>query len=173
MADEPIYAMRGFDRSLPMVLLQARETAMGLFRPMLAENDLTEQQWRVLRALASTDSPMDAGELADTTFLLAPSLSRILVTLEGRSLITRETPEHDRRRSMISLSTSGIELVAGIAPQSEAIYEELEERFGAERLMALIAELNALNEVGPSMAERGNRRRRTPQLSIQQVRSAN
>ena len=101
------FAMRGFDRSLPMVLLRAREAAIGLFRPMFADNDLTEQQWRVLRALASDRAPMDAGQLADMTFLLAPSLSRILSTLESRSLVTRTTPEADRRRSIISLSEAG------------------------------------------------------------------
>lgn len=163
MVDEPDYAMRELERSLPMVLLRAREASIGLFRPMLGENGLTEQQWRVLRALASTPVPMHAGELADTTFLLAPSLSRILATLENRSLITRQTAEHDRRRSIISLSDRGREVVARIAPCSESIYEQLEDRFGAERLEALIAELNALSDIGPTIAGRSSRRRRTPQ----------
>jgi homoprotocatechuate degradation regulator HpaR len=137
---------------------------MGLFRPMLGENGLTEQQWRVLRALASGSAPMEAGELADTTFLLAPSLSRILATLESRSLIARETPERDRRRSIISLSESGRETVAHIAPYSEAIYRELEEQFGVERLHALIAELDALAKIGPSPSGRPRRGRRAQQL---------
>lgn len=156
------FAMRGLDRSLPMVLLWAREATIGLFRPMFADNGLTEQQWRVLRALASDRAPMDAGELADTTFLLAPSLSRILATLEGQSLIERATPEHDRRRSIVSLSDAGRELVARIAPSSEAIYEELEDRFGAERLESLIAELDALSAIGPPIAGRDRHRRRSP-----------
>ncbi len=160
---EADFAMRGFDRSLPMVLLRAREAAMGLFRPMLAEYGLTEQQWRVLRTLASDRAPMDAGQLADTTFLLAPSLSRILAGLERQSLITRETSPDDGRRVVLSLSPPGRDLVARIAPHSEAVYEELEERYGLERLQALIVELNALCEVGPSIADRNGRRRRTPE----------
>lgn len=165
MADEREFVLRGFDRSLPMVLLRSRESAMGLFRPLLGENSLTEQQWRVLRALASSPAPMDAGELADTTCLLAPSLSRILVALERRSLITRETPEHDRRRSIISLSGPGREVVADIAPHSEMIYEQLEDEFGAERLQALISELDALTEIGSSVAGRTTRSRPTPEPS--------
>jgi len=34
-----------------MELLKAREAAMERFRPMLREHGLTEQQWRVIRAL--------------------------------------------------------------------------------------------------------------------------
>ena len=88
-------AMRPFSASLPMALLQAREAAMRLFRPLLAEHDLTEQQWRVIRALAATEEPLDAGELAHRTFLLAPSLTRILQYLEG--LEREEVDERIRR----------------------------------------------------------------------------
>ncbi len=154
--------MRGFDRSLPMVLLRAREASISLFRPMLAEHGLTEQQWRVLRSLASDRAPMDAGQLADTTFLLASSLSRILASLEAESLIDRTTDDRDRRRSIISLSAEGRALVAGIAPHSEAVYEDLEARFGSDRLDALIAENDALCATEPAITGRNRRRRRTP-----------
>jgi homoprotocatechuate degradation regulator HpaR len=127
-----------------MALLRAREAAMRLMRPLLADHDLTEQQWRVLRALAAEAATLEPTELADHTFLLAPSLSRILANLEGRGLIVRETPEHDQRRSRISLSVAGRDLVARIAPLSAAIDESIEHRFGAERLQRLLDELRDL-----------------------------
>ena len=68
--------LRSFDDSLPMALLKARERAMRVFRPVLADHDLTEQQWRVLRALSSASTELDIGEIADATFLLGPSLTR-------------------------------------------------------------------------------------------------
>ncbi len=43
--------MREFSRSLPMSLLRAREAVMRQFRPSLRNHGLTEQQWRILRAL--------------------------------------------------------------------------------------------------------------------------
>ncbi|MCP4224610.1 MAG: homoprotocatechuate degradation operon regulator HpaR, partial [Actinomycetia bacterium] len=61
--------IRPFTESLPMALLQARESAMRLFRPLLAEHDLTEQQWRVLRALAGARRGVEVTTLADHTFL--------------------------------------------------------------------------------------------------------
>lgn len=127
-----------------MALLQAREATMRLFRPMLADHDLTEQQWRVLRALSAASDPLEAGELADRTFLLAPSLSRILTNLEGRSYIERRTHQEDQRRSLLSLGQEGEALVSSIAPKSEAIYGEVEATFGRKRLERLLGELHDL-----------------------------
>ena len=74
--------MRDFSRSLPMSLLRAREAVMRQFRPSLRQHGLTEQQWRILRALAATDA-IEVTELARVAFLLGPSLSRILRDLDG------------------------------------------------------------------------------------------
>ena len=60
-----------------MALLRTREAVMWLFRPGLRSRGVTEQQWRILRALAHA-GPLEVTELADATFLLGPSLSRIL-----------------------------------------------------------------------------------------------
>lgn len=66
--------LREFSRSLPMALLRAREAVMRHFRPSLRAFDVTEQQWRVLRALSAIPE-IEVTELANATFLLAPSLS--------------------------------------------------------------------------------------------------
>ena len=141
-------AMRPFSRSLPMALLQAREAAMQQFRPLLAAYDLTEQQWRVLRALSGEKS-ITAGELAERTVLLGPSLSRILTALEDRKLVIRTTATDDQRRSLLSLSSRGEHVVAQIAPRSEAVYNRIEDWFGRERLARLLAELDHLSAMPP------------------------
>ena len=138
--------LRGFDRSLPMALLRSRESLMRRFRPVLADHDLTEQQWRVIRALAASDLPMDVGEIADATFLLGPSLSRILSNLEQRSLIVRNVDPADQRRSSVELSGAGKDLFARVAPRSEQIYREIEDRFGADRLLELLQLLDDLEK---------------------------
>ena len=128
--------MRDFSRSLPMSLLRAREAVMRQFRPSLREHGLTEQQWRILRALASIEAA-EVTELARTAFLLGPSLSRILRDLEARNLIERKTAKTDQRRSMVSISKEGVKLMALVAPSSEAIYAEITQRFGARKLAEL------------------------------------
>ena len=127
-----------------MALLRAREAAMRLFRPLLAEHGLTEQQWRVLRALTAAPDALEVGEIVAATFLLAPSLSRILSNLEGRGLVERRAVEHDQRRSAISLTAQGQDLVATVSPHSEAIYERIESAFGPAQLRELIDDLDTL-----------------------------
>jgi len=135
--------MREFPRSLPMALLRAREAVMCRFRPALRKRGVTEQQWRILRALAHS-APIEVTALADATFLLPPSLSRILVDLESRGLIARRQHEVDRRRAIVTLRPAGLKLIAAHAPDSEAIYAEIARAFGAEQLERLLALLKEL-----------------------------
>jgi homoprotocatechuate degradation regulator HpaR len=135
--------MREFSRSLPMSLLRAREAVMRQFRPSLRRHDLTEQQWRILRALAAIDA-IEVTELARTAFLLGPSLSRILRDLDARGLIERKTAATDLRRGVISISDKGVRLMEVVAPSSEAIYAAITRRFGAKKLAELQDMLGAL-----------------------------
>ena len=135
--------MREFSRSLPMSLLRAREAVMRQFRPSLRRHDLTEQQWRILRALAAIEA-IEVTELARTAFLLGPSLSRILRDLDARGLIERKTAKTDLRRGVISISEKGLKLMEVVAPSSEAIYAAITRRYGARKLAELQEMLGAL-----------------------------
>ena len=137
--------MRDFSRSLPMSLLRAREAVMRQFRPSLRDHGLTEQQWRILRALASVDS-IEVTELARVAFLLGPSLSRILRDLEARHLIERRTAKADLRRGVVSISPKGVRLIEAVAPTSEAIYAAITARYGARKLAELQDMLHALED---------------------------
>ncbi len=52
-------------RNLPLLLLQARERVIARFRPILNAHGITEQQWRIVRALIDTGplEPREIGEL--------------------------------------------------------------------------------------------------------------
>jgi homoprotocatechuate degradation regulator HpaR len=137
--------IREFSRSLPMSLLRAREAVMRQFRPALRAHDLTEQQWRILRALTAVET-IEVTELARVAFLLGPSLSRILRDLEKRRLIERKVAKADLRRAMVSISPKGLKLIEAVAPTSEAIYAEITKRYGVRRLAELQAMLHVLEE---------------------------
>jgi homoprotocatechuate degradation regulator HpaR len=132
--------LREFSRSLPMALLRAREAVMRQFRPSLRALDLTEQQWRVLRALGSP-LEFDATSLANATFLLAPSLTRILRDLEKRALIERSVSAADLRTSRLSLSAAGRALLDEAGVHSERIYRGMTAHIGEERLETLMGML--------------------------------
>jgi homoprotocatechuate degradation regulator HpaR len=135
--------MRDFSRSLPMALLRAREAVMKQFRPSLRRHGLTEQQWRILRALAAVET-IEVTELARVAFLLGPSLSRILRDLEARHLIERRTVRGDLRRGLVSISRKGLKLIELVAPASEAVYAAITEGYGAQKLGELQDMLAAL-----------------------------
>jgi len=157
--------MRPFSESLPMALLRAREAVMCLFRPGLRRHGVTEQQWRILRALAHRGS-MEVTELAEATFLLAPSLSRILPDLEQRELVSRRQVDTDLRRSVVSLEPKGLKLIAAHAPYSEEMYARIAKRFGAERIAGLLTLLegleSSLEEISQEQTPRRRKRKSAP-----------
>lgn len=109
---------------------------MARFRPMLRLHRLTEQQWRVIRALSEFDQ-IDAGELAQRSFLLAPSLTRILQHLENEGLIRRTPDSNDQRKSVVTLTTNGRHVFDDVAPEAEILYAQIESEFGVDRLESL------------------------------------
>lgn len=136
--------MRDFSRSLPMALLRAREAVMDRFRPSLREFGITEQQWRVLRALYGRGE-VETGALAGLCCLLTPSLSRILKHLEATGLVVRRAAPADQRRTLVAISREGRALIERRAPLSEAQYRAIEEAFGKERVAALYETLEELH----------------------------
>jgi homoprotocatechuate degradation regulator HpaR len=128
--------MPEFSHSLPMLLLRGREAVMRYFRPSLLEHGVTEQQWRVLRALNSVDE-LEVLMLANATYLFASSMSRILKDLQRRGLIVRRNDRHDLRRHLVAISPKGKELIATLSPTSEAIYNEIYQRFGPRNFKSL------------------------------------
>jgi homoprotocatechuate degradation regulator HpaR len=147
--------MRDFSRSLPMSLLRAREAVMRQFRPSLRNHGLTEQQWRILRALTAVEA-IEVTELARVAFLLGPSLSRILRDLEARQLIERRAAKADLRRAVVSISAKGLKLIEAVAPTSEAIYAEITGRFGARKLAELQDMLGVLERSLSAMEVAGD-----------------
>ena len=123
--------IRGFNQSLPMMLLKAREAAMSRFRPMLRKHNLTEQRWRVIRVIYEHNH-IDAGELAEKSFLLSPSLTRILRYLESEKIILRSGDIKDQSRSVFRLTDKGKEIINKVAPETESIYSDLERIFGSK-----------------------------------------
>ena len=137
-------------RSLAIGLLRAREAVMSHFRPMLAAHDVTEQQWRGIRALAE-EGTLDATEVAEMAFILAPSLTRMIRSLEERGFVTRHKDRADGRRVLLELAPAGRAIIDEVMADSRRIYADIYARFGAERvedLLDMLDELAALKRNG-------------------------
>ncbi|AOJ04291.1 MULTISPECIES: homoprotocatechuate degradation operon regulator HpaR [Burkholderia] len=143
---------RTFDhRNLAMLLLEARETLMGRFRPILKEFALTEQQWRIIRVLDGEPShELEAGQIARRCCILSPSLTGVLERMERDGLIRRTRAQEDQRRLIVSLTPQSRQLVTQISPRIDEQYRLIEQRFGADALSEVYEALDKLIEVGGS-----------------------
>lgn len=145
---------RSTRRSLPMALLRAREAVMARFRPILAQHDVTEQQWRVIRVLGE-ESPLDATTAAERANILTPSLTRIIRSLEERGFIGRERDTSDGRRVGLSITHKGSALIREVTPEANAVHAQIEAEIGVTRLRALLDTLDMLaNPAGRGGEER-------------------
>lgn len=114
---------------------------MQRFRPHLAAHGLSDQQWRILRALAEAEA-LEIQEIAQRCAILAQSLSRILPRLEQDGLIRRRGHPQDQRRVLVALTARGRARFAEMNAESEAIYARLAAEIGPETLASLYALLD-------------------------------
>jgi len=87
--------------------------------------------------------------MADRAFILAPSLTRIIRSLEERGIITKAKDDNDGRRVLLRITPAGLAIIDEVAPESRLIYETLEKRFGGERidqLLDMLDELATIND---------------------------
>jgi homoprotocatechuate degradation regulator HpaR len=137
---------RAFSRSLPMALLKAREDVMAGFRPNLRAHDVTEQQWRALKSLAS-HGEMRVSHLSQVSLISMPSLTRIIRDLGARSLVQRRSEPGDQRAALVSLTQAGQDLVLLVGQGAESHYDRITASFGGERLEQLQQLLQELSTV--------------------------
>jgi homoprotocatechuate degradation regulator HpaR len=130
-------------RNLPLLLLQAREHVIARFRPILNAHGITEQQWRIVRALIDT-GPLEPRELGELCRISSPSLSGVLSRMEELGYIKRKRLDHDQRRVRVSLAPRSRTLAARMAPQIEATYRDIEKVIGMQFSVSFYRALDEL-----------------------------
>lgn len=136
-------------RNLPLLLLQAREGVISRFRPLLKAHGVTEQQWRIVRALVDL-GPMEPRQIVQVCGISSPSLAGVLARMDEMGLVQRERFDNDARRVSVTLTPMSRGLAQRLAPKIEAVYAEIEAMIGRDftrefyqALDTLIARLGA------------------------------
>lgn len=138
-------AERQARRSLPLLLLQTRAAVMSHFRPLLREHGVSEQQWRVIRALQD-GGPMEMGRLANICLLHGPSLTGMLARMDQANFVTRSRFEGDQRKWIVALKPEAETLFESMRSGMQLQYALIEQKLGGEDLAALYAMLDAVIE---------------------------
>ena len=118
-------------RNLPLMLLHAREGLLGRFRPILHEHGLTEQQWRIIRAMLLA-GPLEPRQIVQLCHISSPSLAGVLARMDDLGLVSRQRMPNDARRVTVRLTARSRALARRLAPQIDAVYRDLEAQIGGE-----------------------------------------
>jgi homoprotocatechuate degradation regulator HpaR len=102
---------------------------MSHFRPILNHFGLSEQQWRILRAL-DEHGQLEPWELCQQCQMLSASMAGVLGRMEEMELIERSRVATDQRRVLVRLAKKGDRLIDQMAPLIELQYQHIERAFG-------------------------------------------
>jgi homoprotocatechuate degradation regulator HpaR len=142
--------MPKFLDSVPMLLSRALDGIMPTYRSLFQAHDLTDQQWRVLRALWE-QKHLTSAQISQITLLPTPSLVGILDRLEKKGLIGRLRSVEDRRHVHIIPTQAGRDLQERMLPKVEQIHDSYLQRITPE-------EWDELNRIVNKMAEPAEQR---------------
>jgi homoprotocatechuate degradation regulator HpaR len=140
---EDIGYVRPYSRSLPLQLMRAREAMMQRFRPHFTRNNLTDQQWRIIRVLVENQS-LEILDLSAHCCMQPASLSRILPKMQKDGIITRTVNPKDQRRISIALTEKGARLFKRIAPHTDMEYAKIVDLIGEQHMDELYDALDLL-----------------------------
>jgi homoprotocatechuate degradation regulator HpaR len=117
--------------NLPQRLLKARGSLMAHFRPILNHFGVTEQQWRILRAL-DEHTQLEPREMCDMCQISSPSMAGVLARMVEVGHIERSAMPGDQRRVMVRLSPQGSTLLSKVGPLIDLQYRHIEQAFGKQ-----------------------------------------
>jgi len=116
---------------------------MARFRPILNENGVTEQQWRIVRALL-IHGPLEPRQLCELCQITSPSIVGVLQRMEEAGLVERERMAGDQRRVSVTATARSRQLGRRMIPAIEKRYAEIEGLVGEEALQRAYDVLDAL-----------------------------
>jgi MarR family transcriptional regulator, organic hydroperoxide resistance regulator len=133
----------GLGSSLAYLLSRAeRSVNRGLAAAVTAE-DVTVEQWRILRALADGRGH-SMGDLAEAVLMPHPTLTKAIDRLIDRSLVYRGHDPADRRKVAVFLADRGAELLARVEGGVAGHHRLIEAAYGTERTEQLMRDLEGL-----------------------------
>lgn len=134
VGDDAVDSMH--DGALVLELLRLREAIRVVFRPVLRQRGLTDQNWRLIRTLAER-GPTEMTTLATQTAIPMASASRIITRMAAAGLVRRMRHRLDGRQVLVELTPKGRRLQAELAPLMREAYAALDARLPAGMLADL------------------------------------
>lgn len=110
---------------------------------VLKAEDLSANQYNVLRILRGAPDGLACGEIANRMITRDPDITRLLDRLEKRGLISRSRESKDRRMVTATITPEGLVLLARMDEPVRAMHRSQLGHLGRARLAALTQLLQA------------------------------
>lgn len=124
-------------------LLRTTDLLTRSLVPLLKAEDLSANQYNVLRILRGSPDGLPCGEIASRMITRDPDITRLLDRLEKRRLISRCRETKDRRMVMARITADGLKLLARLDDPVQEGHRKQLGHLGRERLQALTELLHA------------------------------
>ena len=138
--------MPKFLDSLPMILSRSLDRVMPSYRRLFQANDLTDQQWRVLRALWEKQH-LTSAPISQITLFPPPSLVGILDRLKKKNLIGCLRSTEDHRHVNIIPTQKGRAFMEHMMSTADRFRADLPRRVTAAEWAELNPILDKLSEL--------------------------
>jgi DNA-binding MarR family transcriptional regulator len=139
-------AMTGLGSSLAYLLSRAERGVNRGLTAVLAGEDLSVEQWRILRALADGRGH-SMGDLAAAVLMPHPTLTKAVDRLIDRAMVYRGPSAGDRRRVLVFLADRGAHLLARVEGAIGEHQSRIAAALGDDRAEALMRDLESLIKV--------------------------
>jgi DNA-binding MarR family transcriptional regulator len=118
-------------------LLRTTDVLSRCLSQVLKAEDLSSNQYNVLRILRGAPDGLSCGEIANRMITRDPDITRLLDRLEKRGLVSRSREARDRRTVLTQITPTGLKLLARLdEPVQEAHRKQLG-HLGRQRLRAM------------------------------------
>jgi DNA-binding MarR family transcriptional regulator len=148
---------------LRYLVLAAQRDGNRALAALLRPLGVTPAQAEVIGVLAAAARPLTVSEVGEILVCEPGSPSRLVASLVGAGLISREAHERDGRASALALTDAGRRLAKRVREAEERFHEDLGARLGSQReTQAALGALRRLAGDGASAAALERRRGTMP-----------
>ena len=106
-------------------------------------------QKQIMHVLAQSEDPVTPGALADACHVTSARIARALKQLEAQGLIVRTEDPEDGRRTLVSLTEKGQDVVAERKKRIGETMKEFCKELGAEDTQELLRIMRRVAELAP------------------------
>jgi len=124
-------------------LLRTTDMLSRALVPVLKAEDLSPNQYNVLRILRGAPEGLPCGEIANRMITRDPDITRLLDRLEKRKWVSRCRETQDRRTVLTRITPEGLQILASLDVPVREVHIHQLGHLGTKQLQALTRLLQA------------------------------